>query len=291
MTVFGKGVVWAPAPDLAKVKAQIASDNVEWDVFDATSSWVPTGVKEGFWEPLDRSIVDTSDLAVPIGEDHAVLFMVASGISWDPVRHPERKHPGDFRELWDVGAFPGRRSFRDRLDFILEPALLADGVLPQRLYPLDVDRGFKALDRIKPAVKVWASATTQLTTLVQTNEVDFAWNWAKRVKAAQEAGISLVFSRRQTIVSREYIAVVKGSRNRIAAMKLLAFALRPDRSAALAERMGFVPTSRKATEMLSPSAQRWAPNLADPNNVLQDDAWWVGRLDDLQQRFREWLLT
>ncbi|TIU43914.1 MAG: extracellular solute-binding protein, partial [Mesorhizobium sp.] len=40
-------------PDLAKVKAQVTSGNVDWDVFDAPSALGASGSKEGYWEPLD----------------------------------------------------------------------------------------------------------------------------------------------------------------------------------------------------------------------------------------------
>ena len=37
----------------------------------------------------------------------------------------------------------------------LEEALLADGVEPKDLYPLDVDRAFRKLDQIKHYVRKW----------------------------------------------------------------------------------------------------------------------------------------
>ena len=32
---------------------------------------------------------------------------------------------------------------------------MADGVAPDKLYPLDVDRAFKKLEEIKPNITVW----------------------------------------------------------------------------------------------------------------------------------------
>ncbi len=47
--------------------------------------------------------------------------------------------------------------------YTLEAALLADGVAPDKLYPPDVDRAFKSLDKIKDQVarvwKQWPRAT------------------------------------------------------------------------------------------------------------------------------------
>ena len=46
--------------------------------------------------------------------------------------------------------FPGRRALRNHPIATLEAALMADGVAPDKLYPLDVDRAFKKLEEIKP---------------------------------------------------------------------------------------------------------------------------------------------
>jgi putative spermidine/putrescine transport system substrate-binding protein len=40
---------------------------------------------------------------------------------------------------------------------MLEIALLADGVAPDKLYPLDLDRAFKKLDTIKKNTIWWAT--------------------------------------------------------------------------------------------------------------------------------------
>ncbi len=95
----------ADTPDLAKVKAHVTSGDIQWDVFDCPGSMALSGSTEGFWEPLDKSVIDTSDIDVPVGNDYLPYYTYAGGIGWDPKRFPDGKHPTDFVQPLDVVAF------------------------------------------------------------------------------------------------------------------------------------------------------------------------------------------
>lgn len=277
--------------DLARVKAQVQTGRIEWDVFDSVGPQITAGAKEGLWEEVDAKIVDRSDLVAPGGPTYVGTYLFAGGVAYDPKRVPEGKRPVDFKGFWDVGTFPGRRGLRTRISETLEMALLADGVEPKSLYPLDVERGFKALDRIKPAVKKWIDTTPQTVTLVTANEIDFSYTYISRVRPAQIAGSSVAISTEQTLNSLEYLAVPKGTRNREAAMRYIAFCLRPDRQAAFGETLFFSPNSRKGFEASTPAARQHMPDMASPKNAILDDDWWADRYTPLQKRFTEWLLV
>jgi putative spermidine/putrescine transport system substrate-binding protein len=287
----GIEVVVADTPDLAKVKAQVMSKNIEWDVFDCPGSMALSGATEGFWEPLDKSIVDAADVYVPYGADYMPYYTYAGGIAWDPTRFTDGKHPTDFAGLFDADKFPGRRGLRTRISETLDTALLADGVAPDKLYPLDVERGFKMLEKIKPNVKKWIAETPQTISLVQNNEIDFSYTYNGRVRAAQRNGVSIDYSFAQTINCLNYVTVLKGSPRKTSAMKLVAFTLRPDRQAAFAELMGYTPTVRKAMDMVTPESRKWLPDIKNPRNAVMDDKWWQQNFVSLQKRFDEWLLT
>ena len=104
-----------------------------------------------------------------------------------------------------------------------------DGVPPNEIYPMDLDRAFKSLERIKPHIRKWIEQTQQTVSLVQTGELDFSYTYLNRAKAARDAGISLDFSQDQLVVYGSYYVVPKVRRTKDAAMKYLAFLLRPDR--------------------------------------------------------------
>lgn len=287
----GIDVTIVDTPDLAKVRAQVMTNNVQWDVFDAPNALGDSGAIGGLWEPLDPSLFDRRDLVIDIKNNLLPFYLYSGGIAWDPKRYGKGKHPRNFEEYFDTRKFPGRRTFRDRPSETLEAALLADGVPPRSLYPLDVDRAFKALDRIKPHVVKWVASTPQTVTLLTTGETDFTYTYAGRVKTAQASGVSIDFSFDQTINGFEYLAVVKNAPNKAEAMKFLAFVARPDRQAAFMDILGYAPASKKAVSMMSPEARRWVPDLDSPNSVLMNDSWWTPNFEKLTRRFKEWTLA
>ena len=155
-----------------------------------------------------------------------------------------------------------------------------------------MDRGFKMLDVIKPSIVKWIDSTPQTITMLQTNETDYSYSYASRVKTARMAGgAPMDFSFDQTLNGLEYLAVVKGAPRKEAAMKFVAFALRPDRQAATMELLSNTPVNRKALPMLSPEAQKWLPDMEKPSNVLMSDEYWAANLDKLTRRFKEWSLS
>lgn len=278
-------------PDLAKVKAQVMTGNVQWDVFDAPGGLGTSGSKEGYWEPLDPALFDAGDLSIPAADDLVPFYTFAGGIAWDPAKYGDGKHPTNFAEYFDHEKFPGRRTFRDRPSETLEAALLADGVPPAELYPLDIDRAFNKLETIKPYVASWVAATPQTITLLQTGEVDFSYTYSARVRATHKDGAGLAFSFDQTLNGLEYLAVVKGAPNKENAFKFVSFALRPESQAALMEALGYNPISKKALPMLSEETRKWLPDMNNPNNVLVNDVWWADNFATVSRRFKEWVLT
>jgi putative spermidine/putrescine transport system substrate-binding protein len=287
----GIAVTLVDNADLARMKAQVDSRNIQWDVFDSVGPQITAGSRDGLWEPIDEKIVDRSALLVKGGADYVATYSFAGVIAWDPKRHPAGKHPVMFTDFWDGKAFPGRRGLRTRISETLEMALLADGVEPSKLYPLDVERGFKALDRVKPLVKKWIEATPETVSLLTAGEIDFTYTYVSRVKPAKAAGTSIEASFEQTLNSLEYLAVPKHSKNKEAAMRYVAFCLRPDRQAAFAEALSFAPNTRQGYELSSAEAKTFMPDMNKPMNAFVDDAWWASNYVNLQKRYTEWMLV
>ncbi|MGY4501637.1 putative spermidine/putrescine transport system substrate-binding protein [Bradyrhizobium sp. GM24.11] len=289
----GIAVNVVPTPDLAKIKAQILTGNVEWDIYYGAASWAAAGAKQGFWAPLDRSLLNAGDLVVPPQADWVSPTLYAGGIAWNPARHGAGKHPETFAELFDVKMFPGRRAFPNYPNGNLEMALLADGVAPKDLYPLDLSRAFKSLDRIKTSVATWFPATPQAVSLLQTGEIDFAYTFNNRIKATNDpnGGVPLAMSFKQNLVITDGAAVLKGSRNKENALKLISFLMRPDIQAKFAAHAGLAPVSKEASAKMSDQDRKWHPDLANPNNVSVDASYWAEHLEEVARRFKEWVLT
>ena len=81
--------------------------------------------------------------------------------------------PKTWADLFDAEKFPGKRTFyKWSAPGVIEAALLADGVAPDKLYPLDLDRAFKKLDTIKDDI-IWWIGGAQSQQLLASAEAPF----------------------------------------------------------------------------------------------------------------------
>jgi putative spermidine/putrescine transport system substrate-binding protein len=167
---------------------------------------------------------------------------------------------------------------------------MADGVPAKALYPLDVERAFRSLDKIKPHVAKWMAETPQTISLLQANEVDFVFTYSGRVEAAKKQGLTLDYVYDANIVTPAYMCVAKGTKNREASMKLVNYFLRPDLQASFCNMMGYAPMKRAAIGLLTPEVRAQQPNLDDARTAVTDVEWWADNFVEVNKRFKEWLI-
>lgn len=290
-------VVTVGNTDLAKLKSQIMTGSVDVDLTDVIGTEVGAASAAGLLEPIDYSLVktDKSDLIYPdaVRKDSLGLFTYTSGIGSSAASKASGKYPSNWKEFWDVSNFPGRRGLRSRPNETLEIALLAQGVTPDKLYPLDVKRAFESLDAIKPNIRKWIDTTPQTVELLSSGELDFVNTFNGRVFAANKAGVDLGYSSEQLLIELGVVAVPKGAKNPKQAMELMNFILRPDRQAQFCEMLAYPPISRKAIELISPDLKKWIPKDGDTSNLVVNTDWWgePGRLADINNQFQTWLLS
>jgi len=278
--------------DMAKVKAQVMSNSVQWDVVDAPAAFATSGSKDKLWEQLDPALVNMPGLVSKPASDYMPIYLYSGGILWDSKRFPDGKHPVDFAGFYDTKQFPGRRCMRALAPETLEAALIADGVAPKNLYPLDVNRAFAVLDRLKPHVSRWAASTPEQVGSVVQNEADFSYSYYNRVQPLQATGASLGFSFAQTNNSLDFFAIPKGSRNKEAAMRFIAFSLRPDRQTAWARSGFYMPNSVDSLNSIKASVDnKFLPDLASGRNVIINAQWWGENYTAVQKRYAEWMIS
>jgi len=108
------------------------------------------------------------------------------------------KTPGSWKDFWDVDNFAGPRSLGTWVVGVLEAALLADGVTPSSLYPLDEDRAFAKLAKLKPHIRVFhdTQSNEAINQMLQQGDVAMALTWATDMVMAEMAGkpIGVVFN-------------------------------------------------------------------------------------------------
>ena len=84
-------------------------------------------------------------------------------------------------DFWNVEAFPGKRSLPDNPSITLPLALLADGIPIDKIYPIDLDRAFASLKKIRPHVSVWWTSAGQSVQVLQDKEVVYGASYNGRV--------------------------------------------------------------------------------------------------------------
>ncbi|MBN9886936.1 ABC transporter substrate-binding protein [Salipiger abyssi] len=201
--------------------------------------------------------------------------------------------PSNWADFWDVDTFPGRRALRRNPIDTLEQALMADGVAPEDLYPLDVDRAFAKLDEIKDDIDVWWTGGAQTSQLLQSGEVDMLSGWNARLQSAIDTGAPAKLVWNQGLYSIEGWGLPKGGPNADAARQFVAFCARPEQQALFTDDLSYGPTNLDAYDHIS---EERAPVLTTaPANLegmaLADEVWWQQNRAEVTERFNLWLLV
>jgi putative spermidine/putrescine transport system substrate-binding protein len=302
----GIQITKVPEPDLAQVRAMVQTGNV---TFDLSSGQSPSDVyalaEEGALEKIDYSNFDQETLDGML-EDGKYEYGVASlyyaligGYRSDTFA----EGPTTWADYWDLDKFPGPRSFGpgSGTGFCTwELALMADGVAPDKIYPIDFDRALQSLDRIKDEVVSWWDVGGVPAQLLTDGQVELASAWNGRIQALIDEGVPVGLNWNQGILQWDLMYVPKGAPHAANAMKLLAFMSRADRQAVFAQNIAYAPSNSKAYEDIPADRAKILPTAPDIVKQLtpQDYAFWTSvdsasgkkMLDIAAERWNEWLL-
>lgn len=289
----GARVVQDGPMNAAKFRAMIEGGAPDWDVADITIDFLYAGIGDTLFEKIDPKLVDTSRVSPQFVNDYGVGCIVWSyNLGYSTKAYPPGKEPRTWADLFDLKRFPGKRMLSDNVVASLEVALLADGVTPDKLYPLDVERALKKLDTIKADTIFWAT-NSQSQQLFVDGEVALGLILNGRAYDAAKKGAPVAVSWEQNIQSIDYLVVPKGSRNRDAAMRLIDTMTQPDNQAKLANLIAYAPTNPAAFKSIDPAVQPWLSTAPDNLNkgFVINAAYWRDNLKTLQERWNTWKLS
>jgi len=168
---------------------------------------------------------------------------------------------------------------------------LADGVDMRKLYPLDVDRAFASLDRIKPhAVFLTTSA---LANAASAQDVVAGILSLGRVKAIQKSGINLKYSWDQAVVDIEQLVVLRGAPDRENAMRAIAYSITPEPQKRVLASLGYAPTLKSVLDAIAPEQAKDLPGTAATaaNSFYLNSAWWGEHGASVGNRWEAWLAS
>ncbi|MFO1056823.1 MAG: ABC transporter substrate-binding protein [Dongiaceae bacterium] len=280
----GIKVVLVPE-DHAKLLASVKSGAAEADVTSISAGQLAGFDRQGAIEEINWGLFDKETLdnmPAPLKNKKgvgAVLYSVA--VAYSTKKYPDGgAQPSGWKDYYDLAKFPGPRGSANCEKIVdggmLEGALLGDGVAPDQLYPLDVDRAFKKLEALKPNVKLWWAAGAAAPQALIDGEVDVTSAYNGRIYAAQKKGAPVKMSWDQSLIQFDYWVVMKGAPNKDNAMKFLAYISRAKPQAVFAETITYGPTNNKAYDILKPEIQAVLPG--SPQNVkvqvFQNYDWW-----------------
>lgn len=274
--------------------AQIKEGRPQFDVFDIDMSALARFEKEAATQELDYDRLKSTrnaGIAESLLTSHGVGKNYWASVMAFRTDAFGGKTLESWADFWDTGAFPGSRALQGPVAGPpeLEFALLADGVALDRLYPLDVDRAFRALDEIKSAVReFWGDGGTP-GLLLQRGRVVASSVWHGRPHQLIKQGAPLAYQWNGARRQSNGFGIPNGARHVDAAYKLIDFALRPEVQAGFAEVYPVGPVVPAAYKDLPRAA---ADVASSPEHLYTgfdlDVDWWLENEDAVTKRWQEW---
>ncbi|HYB42846.1 MAG TPA: ABC transporter substrate-binding protein [Candidatus Methylomirabilis sp.] len=293
----GVEVVKVPAT-LGKLLAMIESGNIELDVVDAGELGMIALSQKGAFEKIaykNWKLSNPEDFDPAIRRDDMVAdIYFSSVIGYNTQVFPPGKQPRTWAEFWDSAKFPGPRTLADIASgsVDLEFALLADGVPKDKLYPIDVDRAFKSMSRIRPAIrKFWDTGALSAQMLVD-KEVVLGSIWNGRLQAVADKGAPLAIEWNEACLQTQFWGILKGAANLDNAQRFVDFACQPEIQANLARHIPYGPTNRQAFKSIPADVAARLPSSPEhkAKAFLQNGKWWADNRDKVSERWSQWLL-
>jgi putative spermidine/putrescine transport system substrate-binding protein len=271
----------------ATIKAQVEAGQVTWDIVDVGNDF-GLDANAALLEQLDYGKIHRDEIL----DGFAGTYRVADITYGVVLAYNTEKMGGQVPEGWadffDTAKYPGKRGMWDySAGGIFEFALLADGVAPGDLYPLDLARATKKLDTIKDDLVFWTSGA-ESQDLIGKGEVTMTMIWNGRAYSAKHIDNKPVeIQWNQQIVTADYLVVPKGTPNKDAAMDFIAWATCKENNAAPSDYIPYGPTNKLATANPDKVAELSVSN-ADANTAYFDDTWIVDNAQLLEDAYQEW---
>jgi putative spermidine/putrescine transport system substrate-binding protein len=279
---------------LARLRAMVETGNMEWDLTEMGAHDLIEAEQNGWVQAVDWDVVDPERKLPELARHRygMVTSTFSTVLAFRTDKFGGRK-PNGWADFWDVRGFPGPRALQDSPVQNLEFALLADGVAPDKLYPLDIDRAFRKLDQIKPHVATWWRTGAQHVQLLLDGEAVMTSVWNGRITPLRNEGRPVDITWKGGALQLSYWSIPKGARYPKEAMQYMRWRLDPVRGAEFVKEIpypGFIPG---LMEKLDERTARDLPTY--PENVAAqytfDPAWWAARRGPLTERWSAWLLT
>lgn len=257
-------------PTEGAIAAQIESGKPSWDIVDADPFSAEALGKKGMIEPIDYAVVDKSKFRPGFGWEYSSsTYFYSYIIAYDATKFKDNP-PKSMADFFDVEKFPGKRSMYKWGTGMWEAALLADGVAPDALYPLDLKRAHDKIAAFKEHVVAYWGGGAESQSVLLNGEASMALIWSTRAKLIeQDSGGDIAFIWDQGLIAPGAMAVVKGNPGgKEAAMQFIASAQDPAKQVIMFNMLAQGPANPAADALLPPEDARYNP-VAPENFAVQ----------------------
>lgn len=293
--------------EFAQLELMQKTNSVTIDVGPMSQGAALQAAEKGYLEKIDYSKFRKEDLEglVPnVKQDFGVgFFFYTYNLVYNTKKYPaDKARPTNWAEFWDTEKFPGVRylvSGQYGSEGPWEEALLADGVAPDKIYPMDIDRIFASLDKIKPHVRKWWTAGSEIQQLMLSGAGDVMMSYDGRAASAIAQGAALELNRNQAKMTWDYWVIPKNSPNAENAQKFVEFVSRAENQAAFAKLYPEGPTNRNAFKLISEELGLTLPSHPKylEKAILLNGAWYsevgpdgLSNIQRLVQRWSDWVI-
>ena len=294
--------------------AHVAAEG--WDMLELDARTVSRGCADGWLAAIDPAELPASVEGDPATVDYLPGALMACGVgsaAWSAVvvldtRAEFDETPNRITDLFALDRFPGKRALPRQAEYVLELALMADGVSPSEVYevlasPSGQDRAFARLSAVRHAIVWWDNPVTAFDDFTASGPssisdvvIGVAFNgrvFTSAVRTHQWLGILWDGQ----IYQFNYWAIPVSAPNPDVARQLLRDLSLPERQAQLTRWFPYGPVRKSALPLVGQHAEidldmaGFVPTMArNMSSALRfDAAFWDKHGDDLKARFADWL--
>ena len=275
--------------DYGRIRAQVQSGNVDWDVVDVEGEFAMRAARDGLLEELDFDVIDREEFDPRFITDHAAGSFYFSFVLGYNENSLPNGGPENWEDFFNVEDYPGQRGvYRWPSAGVLELALLADGVAEDDLYPLDVDRAFDKLEEIEDHLFYWGSGSESQQALA-SGEISMCMCWNGRVFTLLQEGAPVDYTWNENLAYADFLVVPKGSPNREAAMEFIAHATSAERQAEFANLSAFAPVNVNAEQYLDADVRPHLPTDHPDEQVSMSIEYWAEHGPEIADRWNDFI--
>lgn len=284
--------------DIGGLRDQVESEDVIWDVLTVPMEQMVRLARDNVIEPMNYDVVDRTPLYPDIALEYGVGVAYFSATMIYPF--DSSNIPQDWTNFWDVPpidegndiAFADLRCLRRYPIGTLEFALLAEGVPVEELYPIDIDRAFASLDKIRDNVLVWWQESKEPAELIAAGAVAIASSWNVRVPQLDLTD-TVRINWYQGMLSADAWIVPRGAPNQDVAFDFINYATRAIPQANFALLVPYGPVNVDSFPLIRNDRLAILPSAPGnkPLQFVENWSYWAEYEDRLTTEFEAWLLS